>query len=80
VLLVAAGLLGRTVVNLRSIELGFEPDRLLTFAVDPHLHGFESKTLDQLARRLELRLREEGRFGGAGFVSPTPLSSSYITK
>ena len=79
VLLTTAGLLGRTVLNLRRIDLGFEPNRLLAFSLDPHLHGFESGKLDQLARRLETRLREEGGFRGAGFVSPSPLRSSYVT-
>jgi putative ABC transport system permease protein len=79
VLLTAAGLLGRTVLNLRSIDLGFDPNRLLTFSLDPHLHGYESSALDQLARRLETRLGEAGGFRGAGFVSPAPLRSSYVT-
>jgi hypothetical protein len=79
VLLVAAGLLGRTVLNLRRIEIGFQPDHLMTFAVQPHLHGYESRALDQLARRLERRLQEEGGLRRAGFVSPTPLRSSYVT-
>jgi predicted permease len=78
-LLVAAGLLGRTVLNLRSIDLGFQPNHLLTFALDPHLHGYESRALDQLARRLEQRLKAEGGLRGAGFVSPAPLRSSYVT-
>lgn len=79
VLLVSAALLGRTVRNLRSIELGFQPDRVLTFSIDPHLHGYESQALDQLARRLERQLVEDGGFRAAGFVSPAPLRSSYVT-
>jgi putative ABC transport system permease protein len=79
VLLVAAGLLGRTVVNLRSINLGFQEEGKLTFALDPHLHGFEARALDVLARRLEQRLTADGGFRGAGFISPAPLRSSFIT-
>lgn len=79
VLLVAAGLLGRTVANLREIDVGFLPGRLLTFSLDPHLHGYESRELDVLARQLETRLDEVGSIDGAGFISPSPLRSSYIT-
>jgi predicted permease len=78
VLLVAAGLLGRTVLNLRNIELGFEPSRVLTFSLAPHLHGFEGRTLDNLARRLESRLAQDGALT-AGFISPSPFRSSYLT-
>lgn len=79
VLLVAANLLGRTVANLREIDLGFRPERLLTFSLDPHLHGYESRELEQLARGLEGRLADEGGVRGAGFISPSPLRSSYLT-
>lgn len=79
VLLIAAGLLGRTVANLREIDVGFRPERLLTFSLDPHLHGYESRELDGLARRLEARLVEESSIESAGFISPSPLRSSYFT-
>jgi len=79
VLLVAAGLLGRTVSNLRAIDLGFEPDRLLTFAADPHLHGHESAGLARIAATLENDLTQASGVNGAGFVSPSPLVSSYLT-
>jgi len=79
VLLVAAGLLGRTVLNLRSVDLGFAPNRLLTFSLDPHLHGYEARELDHLARELEAGLIGQPGVEGAGFISPAPLRSSYIT-
>lgn len=79
VLLVAAGLLGRTVRNLRDVALGFAPDRLLMFSLDPHLHGVESAALGQLGRRLERRLEANPGVDAAGFISPSPLRSSYVT-
>lgn len=79
VLLVTAMLMGRTVANLRNLGLGFEPDRLLTYSLDPHLHGYESASLDRLARNLEAQLGQDASVAGAGFISPTPLSSSYVT-
>ena len=79
ILLVTAALLGRTVSNLRSIDLGFPPDRMLTFSLDPHLHGYESAELDRLARDLARQIAATPGAPNAAFVSPTPLSSSYIT-
>jgi predicted permease len=79
VLLVSAGLLGRTVRNLRSVDLGFEPGRLLTFAIDPHLHGYESARLARLAQEVEDALERAGGVEAAGFISPSPLRGSYLT-
>lgn len=79
VLLVSAGLLGRTVANLRAVDLGFDPGRLMTFALDPHLHGYESARLARLAEELERDLAGTGGLTGSGFVSPVPLRSSYLT-
>ena len=78
-LLIAAGLLGRTVANLRDIDLGFQPGGLLTFSLDPQLHGYESVRLDALGRDLERRLTSEPGIDGAGFIAPSPLRSSYVT-
>jgi predicted permease len=42
-LLVCAGLLARSFANLMRIELGIEPDHLLTFAVDPRLNRYDDE-------------------------------------
>src|SRR5206468_9762425 len=39
-LLIGAGLFTRSLVNLRSLNPGFEPERLMTFSVDPALNGY----------------------------------------
>jgi predicted permease len=79
VLLVGARLLTGSIENLRRIELGFNPDRVLVFSLDPHLHGYESEQLDLLARDLERRFTAEPGVAGVGFISPSPLRSSYFT-
>jgi predicted permease len=79
VLLVTAGLLGGSVDNLRRIDLGFRPERLLAFSVDPHLHGYEGERLTGLTNELEQHLAAEPGVRGAGFISPSPLRSSYFT-
>jgi predicted permease len=45
-LLIGAGLFTRSLMNLKQLNPGFEPDRLLTFSVDPSRNGYP------LARRL----------------------------
>jgi len=77
VLLVAAMLLGRTVLNLRRIDLGFSPEHLATIQADPQLHGYDAKRIDRLARDLEEQLRDAQDVTAVGAVSPTPLGSYY---
>jgi predicted permease len=40
-LLIGAGLFTRSLMNLRRLNPGFEPQRLITFAVNPSLGGYE---------------------------------------
>jgi predicted permease len=45
VLIVSAGLFVRTVANLRSAPLGFQPDHVLTFRMDASASGYEGSRL-----------------------------------
>jgi predicted permease len=56
VVLVAAGLLVRTLLNLRSIDPGFDTRNLLLFGIDPTLNGYKEPQIDSLYRQLEARL------------------------
>ena len=54
-LLVGAGLFTRSLQNLRALDPGFQPDRLVAFSIDPSLNG-----LDVPARRgIYERVRQE---------------------
>src|SRR5439155_21977254 len=47
-LLVGAGLFSRTFLNLRSQDLGFNPENLLTFQMNPLLNGYRDGRLRSL--------------------------------
>lgn len=51
-LLVGAGLFVRTLRNLRTLDVGFLTDHLVTFTVDPKLAGYEDKQTSALYREI----------------------------
>jgi predicted permease len=57
ILLIAAGLFVRTVLNLRHVDPGFNPRNLLLFGVQPGLIGYKDEKLmrlfEQMAERIE---------------------------
>jgi predicted permease len=52
VLLVAAGLFTRTLAKLKSVEVGFATDHLLTFQLNPRFSGYEPAAVTPLYKRL----------------------------
>ena len=52
VLLVGAGLFSRTLRNLKSVDVGFVTDHLLTFQLDPHLAGYQPTAVAPLYKRM----------------------------
>ena len=51
-LLAAAGLFLRTVNNLRAADLGFRPDHLIEFDLDPRLAGYRTDQVNALDARI----------------------------
>ncbi|MEX2270528.1 MAG: ABC transporter permease [Vicinamibacterales bacterium] len=66
VLLVAAGLFGRTLSNLHAIELGFDRDNVLLFTIRPATIGYQGPALPALFENLRAEL---GRLPGVQNVS-----------
>jgi macrolide transport system ATP-binding/permease protein len=56
VVLVGAGLLVRTLRNLRNVDPGFDARNLLTFGLDPTLIGYKTPQIDAFYRDLQQRI------------------------
>ncbi len=65
-LLVGAGLLARTLVNMRGIDVGIERSELVFFSIDPNLQGYDEAASRSLVRRVYGNL---GELAGATSVS-----------
>jgi len=77
VILVGAGLLVRTLANLRSIDVGFDSHNILIFGIDPTLIGYKDAQLDSFYRDLQGRLAETPGVKSASY-SMMPLLSNGI--
>jgi predicted permease len=77
VVLVGAGLLVRTLQNLRSIDVGFDAHNIVVFDVDPTLAGYKSEQIDSFYRDLRGRLAETPGVKSASY-SALPLLSGGL--
>jgi putative ABC transport system permease protein len=76
-LLVGAGLFVQTLHNLRSLNVGFATDHLLTFGVDPTLAGYDPKQADPLQKHLlEVLAAQPGVRAVAGTDDPELAGNS----
>jgi predicted permease len=57
VLLMGAGLFLRTLMNLRNVDLGFLPERLIVLNVNPQAAGYKGETAVAVTHRLLGRIR-----------------------
>jgi predicted permease len=77
-LLVGAGLFARTLLNLRSLDPGFDTARVVTFSVDPTLSGYDTERTLAFYQRLEERLRQAPGVMSAALASVPPLTDSFM--
>jgi putative ABC transport system permease protein len=76
-LLIGAGLFVQTLHNLRSMNVGFATDHLLTFGVDPTLAGYDTKQAVPLQKRLlEVLAAQPGVRAVAGTDDPELAGNS----
>jgi len=76
VLLVGAGLFLRTLHNLRQVEVGFDPQNLLLFRVNPQLNRYDEKQTLALYRQMMDRLGAVPGVRAVAMSSPALLSGS----
>ena len=77
VVLVGAGLLVRTLQNLRSVDMGFDAHNILIFGIDPTLAGYKGAQAESLYRDLQGRLAETPGVKSASY-SMLPLLSNGL--
>jgi predicted permease len=79
IVLVGAGLLVRTLTNLRSINPGFDTQNLLLFGIDPTLAKYDDSRIRNLYSELQERLGALPGVMSASYSSDTLLSGSLWT-
>ena len=80
VVVVAAGLFGATLRNLRGQDLGFQDSGVITFSLDAEGSGIEGEPLRALHRRLLERLNGIPDVRSATLASISPLSGNVSGK
>src|SRR5215467_932023 len=76
VVLVGAGLLVRTLQNLRNIDPGFDTRNLLTFELDPTLIGYKTPQIDAFYSDLQQRIGAMPGIESVSYSNSTLLSGS----
>ena len=77
VVLVGAGLLVRTLQNLRSIDVGFDSSNLVIFGINPSLAGYKDAQIRNFYQDLQGRLTETPGVKSASY-SMVPLLSGAL--
>ena len=78
-ILFAAGLLTRTLSALKTIDLGFDPARVITLKIDPTMNGHTPEQADQIFDRILGRLRAQPGVAAASLAVITPLEGGMIS-
>jgi macrolide transport system ATP-binding/permease protein len=79
VVLVTAGLLVRTLDNLKHVNPGFETQNVLMFSVDPRLAGYKGPQIDNLYRTLQEKFSSLPGVTSATYTWLPLLSGSLST-
>jgi predicted permease len=79
VLLVGAGLFLRTLGNLRSVEVGFNPNNLMMFRVNPSLNRYSPERIAELFRQIKTELSSLPGVTSVAYTRVALLSGSRST-
>ena len=79
VILVAAGLLTQTLRTLRTVDLGFEPSRVIILSVDPAMSGYSRSAASSFYKELLTRVRRIPQVTSSALAVSTPLDGTSIT-
>jgi predicted permease len=77
--LAVASLLGRTLVNLKGIDPGFDPRQVLLFGINPTLAGYPGPQIRGLYRDLQDRLRALPGVSSVSYSSDALLNGGLWT-
>jgi predicted permease len=79
VILFGAGLLTRTLSKLKTVDLGFNPERVITLSVDPAMNGYRPEETDRVFDDILTHLRAQPGIAAASLAVLTPLSGGAIS-
>jgi predicted permease len=79
VVLITAGLLVRTLSNLKNLDPGFDTHRLLLFGVDPRLAGYKGQQVDNLFHHLQEKFSALPGVSSASYSAAPLLYGSLST-
>ncbi len=79
VILFAAGLLTRSLSKLKTIDLGFDPERVITLRIDPAMNGATSQQSERIFDDILSRLRALPGISAASLAVVTPLQGGMIS-
>ncbi len=74
IILIAAGLLGRSLTKLKTVNIGFNRENLVYASFDPWSAGYGPDQVHQYAERLGLRLQRIPGISRLGMIEERPLS------
>jgi predicted permease len=75
-LLIGAGLFTRSLLNLRTLNPGFEPERLLAFSVDPSLNGYDVPRRLAVLQKIQDEVAAEPGVHAASMASVALMTNS----
>ncbi|MGA3325749.1 MAG: ABC transporter permease [Terriglobia bacterium] len=78
--LVGASLLARTLINLATMDVGFDAHNLVIFSVQPESNGYKGERLASLTAELQRRLRAVPGATSVGYSGVPLLSGAYGTQ